>query len=89
MDILNTEGVTQVGEVETRAMREARVEEDYTNASIAGAVRALEETAIFTRALIASLGRYDDPRQLQAMLIWIADKIRDIQSPKGDPNATP
>jgi hypothetical protein len=86
---LNTAGLTQVGEVESRTMRESRVEEDYRNAFVAGGVTSLEATASFTRSLIGSLGRYDDPRQLNTLLTWIADRIREIQSPKGDPDATP
>ena len=85
---LNTEGVAQVGEIETRAMRETRTEADYHNATVAGAVMVLEATAMFIRGQIQALGRYDDPRQLQTTLVWIADKIREVQQPKEDPRAT-
>lgn len=81
LEHLNTEGLAQVGEVETRAMKEARVAEDYNNALIAGKVGAFNETASFIRSVLGSLGRFDDPRGLNTVLVWISDKVREAQAP--------
>lgn len=78
---INTEGIVHVGEINTRAMREAQVAEDYHNAQVSGAVGVLTETALWVAGRIAASGPYDDTRALQELTVWIADRIREVQSP--------
>lgn len=81
-DMVESEGVTQVGEVVTRTLREAIVEDDYRHAWIAGGTRALE--AIVTRIdhITALAGPYDDTRALGELKTWAEDTIRRIHSPE-------
>lgn len=74
---INTEGVVQVGELDTRLLREVKVAEDYRNARIAGATGAYTEVSHFAQSVIAGAGPYDDVRALHALLVWVADKIRE------------
>lgn len=77
---INTEGLDTVGEVTSRTMREALVEEDYRNAWIAGAHAALNEVAKFAEQRIAIAGEFDDVRALQDLKVWVGDKIREVHS---------
>jgi hypothetical protein len=81
MDTINTEGVVEVGEVQTRVLREARVEDDYRNANIAGGVAAYEATARWAQEHLAAAGPFDDTRTLQELLQWLGDRIRIVQQP--------
>lgn len=81
MDNINTEGVAQIGEINTRALREVQVEDDYRNAQVAGAVRAYERTSIWVRERLSAAGPYDDTRPMMELLVWLGDKIRETQSP--------
>lgn len=86
---INTEGLTQVGEIETRALREIRVAENHHNSLVSGQVKAYQDAAEFVRFLYKSAGPYDDTRPLVTIQTWLGDRIREVQSPAtmGDPNA--
>jgi hypothetical protein len=85
---LNTEGLTQVGEFDTRVLRTASVDEDYHNAMVAGAVWAFNLMAQFCKAQLEISGPYDDTRPIEIMISWTADKIREVQFPATEePNA--
>lgn len=73
-------GLVLAGEVETRLMREARVEEDYYNAKVAGAHEAYTAAMLFAQSRIDAAGPYDDVRALQEFLTWAADRIREVHS---------
>jgi hypothetical protein len=77
-------GLVLAGEVETRVMREARTEEDYTNSWIAGAHAALTQVSMFAKGRIAAAGPYDDTRALVELEAWVADKIREVHSKPTD-----
>ena len=79
-DSFDSTGVLLTGEIESRVMREARVEEDYTNAWIAGATAALTQVGQFAQARIEAAGPYDDIRALVELRSWVADKIREVHS---------
>ena len=79
-DSFDSTGVLLTGEIESRVMREARVEEDYTNAWIAGAAAALTQVSQFADSHIAAAGPYDDTRALVTLKAWVADKIREVHS---------
>jgi len=81
MEHINTEGVAQIGELNTRSLREAQVAEDYRNARVSAAVHAYENTALWVRARLAAAGPYDDTRPMLELLVWLGDKIRETQSP--------
>lgn len=84
MDHINTIGLATTGEFETRAMRETRTAEDYTNAWIAGAAAALAQVNLFAANRIAMAGPYDDVRALKELEQWVADKIREVHSTATD-----
>lgn len=77
---LNTEGVVLVGELTSRTLREAQAAEDYHNAGVSGQVLALSSTASWVADRIAAAGPYDDVRALGDLLVWIGDKIREVQA---------
>jgi hypothetical protein len=77
---INTEGVVSVGEINTRLLREAKQAADYHNAEVAGAVRVLNEAAEFLNAQLSAAGPYDDTRTMRMLLVWIGDKIREVQT---------
>lgn len=79
---VDVDGVVKVGEVITRVYREALVADDYAQAGIAGATRAYESVAIFARERIAAAGPFDDMRAMEDLLIWIADRIREVHQIK-------
>jgi hypothetical protein len=81
---INTIGLESTGEFESRAMRETRTAEDYTNAWVAGAANALTKVAIFAEERILAAGPYDDVRALQELEQWVADKIREVHSKATD-----
>jgi len=81
---INTIGLESTGEFESRAMRETRTAEDYTNAWIAGAAQALTHVSLFAAERIAAAGPYDDVRALQELEQWVADKIREVHSKATD-----
>jgi hypothetical protein len=84
MDQINTIGLESTGEFETRAMRETRTAEDYSNAWIAGAATALDQVGMFAAERIAAAGPYDDIRALHELEAWVADKIREVHSKATD-----
>lgn len=86
MESFDATGLVLAGEVESRVMREARVEEDYNNAWIAGATAALEQVSMFAKSRIAAAGPYDDMRALQELELWVADKIREVHEPDTNGN---
>jgi hypothetical protein len=81
MDQLNTEGIARVGEIETRAFKEIRVAENYDNVRIGGQVQAYKEIALWVAAQIEIAGPYDDIRHLKYLIVWLGDKIREVQFP--------
>lgn len=81
MESINTEGLTEVGEVTTRVMREAVQEPDFQHAHRAGATAALNEALLWVRDRLREAGPYDDVRALGDMVTWISDKIREVNSP--------
>jgi len=78
---LNTEGLVEVGELGTRLFREALVATDFRNAHIGGAVDAYTATAFFVRGKLEAAGPFDDTRTMRELLIWLGDRIREVQSP--------
>ena len=78
---LNTQGLIGIGEADTRVLRTAKVDEDYRNAVVAGAVWALRSVAEFANAQLQIAGPYDDTRAIETMISWTADRIREVQSP--------
>lgn len=84
MDQINTIGLVSTGEFESRAMRETRTAEDYTNAWIAGATEALGQVNLFAANRIAMAQPYDDVRALEELQLWVADKIREVHSTATD-----
>lgn len=81
---INTIGIVASGEFESRAMRDTRTEEDYTNAWIAGAAAALTQVSLFAQDRVAMAGPYDDTRALVELQTWVADKIREVHSKATD-----
>lgn len=86
-EILNTDGVIAVGEIDLRVMRSSVVESDFSNARIAGQVAALNDMSLFLQGLLERVGPYDDDRTIRLLLTWVGDKIREVQAPQGDPDA--
>lgn len=84
MEGVQSEGVTLVGEVISRTMREAITDPDFTNTRISAAKFAYEETLLRAESIIAAAGPYDDTRAVADMVVWLKDRIRAIH----DPNAT-
>lgn len=84
MESINTIGLEATGEFESRAMRETRTAEDYTNAWVAGAAAALGQVSQFAQNRIAMAGPYDDVRALRDLELWVADKIREVHSTATD-----
>lgn len=80
-------GITEVGEVTTRVMREVQQEPDFVHARNAGATAALTEATLWVHARIAEAGPYDDMRAMHNMLTWIEDKIREVNTPKQTGNS--
>lgn len=76
----NTDGITHIGEVTSRTLREAIVEDDYTQSRIAGAVQMLTEVGEFVQGRIDAAGPYDDVRALRDLKVWLGDRIREVQS---------
>jgi hypothetical protein len=74
-------GLVVAGELESRVLREARVEEDYRNAWVAGAHAALTQVSLFARSRIDAAGPYDDMRAMEELEAWVADKIREVHEP--------
>ena len=81
MDHLNTEGVSLVGEIDTRALKEVQVAEDFRNAYQAGQVKSYNETLIWVSEQIRHAGPYDDTRHMEFLVVWLGDKIREVQPP--------
>lgn len=77
---MNTDGIQLVGDVSSRTVREALVEQDYTNAWKAGAHWALDEVAKISRSMRSVADPYDDMRALVVLETWITDKIREVHS---------
>ena len=86
MASINTEGVSQVGEINSRLMREAVVEPDFSNAWVSGAVQAYTETIAFADRQLAAAGPYDDVRALGQLILWCRDRIAQVTA-NGMPNA--
>jgi len=85
--IINTDGLVTVGEFDLRVMRAPSIDNDFTNVRIAGAVQAFTETGEFLQSLLERVGPYDDDRTIRLLLTWVGDKIREVQTPQGDPDA--
>lgn len=87
---INTEGVQQVGELNTRLFREAMVEIDFDNAQRAARVQILSELELWAEEQLRSAHPYDDTRSLTNLQTWLADKIRAVHSaaPDEDQNAS-
>lgn len=79
---LQTEGVTKVGEVISRTMREAIVADDYRNSFVAGADMVLHALGTRLERMIACAGPYDDTRALADFLTWSRDSILRIHTPE-------
>lgn len=77
---INTEGVTGVGEINSRTLREAVVAPNYTQAHVAGAVEAYTNVAGWCQEAIRRAGAYDDTRSLVDLLGMLGDKIREVHS---------
>lgn len=77
---INTEGVTGVGEINSRTLREAVVEPDYTQAFVAGATEAYTNVAGWCQEAIRRAGPYDDTRALLDLIGILGDKIREVHS---------
>jgi hypothetical protein len=81
-------GLVGLGEVTTRVQREAITEPDFRNVWVAGQVESLEAVRAFANEVLASSRPYDDVRAIRTMLIWISDRVREVQTPSygGDPD---
>lgn len=77
---INTEGVTGVGELNTRVLREAFIQPDFSQAYVAGAVEAYGEAAAWAQERIRMSGQYDDIRPLVELIGFLGDKIRETHS---------
>lgn len=77
---INTNGAVAIGEINTRAMREAMVEVDHKEALITGAVSAYSEVLKWAEELLRRAGPYDDTRAIQELILILGDKIRDVRS---------
>jgi hypothetical protein len=77
---INTEGVTGVGEINSRTLREAVTAPDYTQAYVAGAVEAYGNVAGWVQEAIRRAGPYDDTRALVDLIGILGDKIREVHS---------
>lgn len=77
---INTEGVTGVGEITSRTMREAVTEVDITSALASGATQAYQHISRWCEERIAAAGPYDDMRALQELILILGDKIREVHS---------
>lgn len=77
---INTIGIEngdgEIADISSRTQREAQVEQDYTNAYRAGAVRALEAVGRFAASKLEMAGPYDDVRAIEELQTWLADMIR-------------
>jgi hypothetical protein len=82
MEGVQSEGVTLVGEVISRTMREAQVDPDFQNVKITGQHEAYVATLSQVESQIAMAGPYDDMRGLQDLTVWLADRIREIHDPQ-------
>lgn len=82
IELVNNEGLVEVGEITTRVMREAIQEPDFIHSYQSGATAALTDTLNWVADRIRVAGPYDDTRALQEMVTWLGDKIRDVNSPK-------
>jgi hypothetical protein len=70
------DGILAVGAVTVIRRRDSEVEENYTEALRAGAVRAFQEASLQAQGLLASSPPYSDTRPIEEMITWLADKIR-------------
>lgn len=77
---INTDGVTSIGEINSRAFREAIAEPDFRMARIAGEVRAYENTIRWCEEAIQLAGPYDDTRLVENLIRILGDKIRESHS---------
>jgi hypothetical protein len=77
---VETEGVTQVGEIITRVMREAITEPDFANARAAAAGRAYHRVLAHSIELRALAGPYDDVRALESLESWLKDRIAEVHA---------
>lgn len=77
---LNTEGAVAIGEINTRAMREAIVEPDHREAMATAAANAYADIIGWAQERIDRAGPYDDTRALQELILILGDKIRDVRS---------
>lgn len=82
IELVNNEGLAEVGEITTRVMREAIQEPDFTHARQAGATDAYTICLAWVAERLRMAGEYDDTRELQNMVTWLGDKIREVNSPK-------
>lgn len=80
MEHINSEGVVEVGEINTRVFREAITEVDFHNATVSGSVNAFGKTLEFSRRQLALAGPYDDTRPIKEMILWLGDRIREVQN---------
>lgn len=80
MDAINTEGVERVGELNSRTMREAQTDQDFTNAWIAGAKYAYEQAMVFAQERVEAAGPYDDTRALTELVVWCSDQIKETHA---------
>ncbi len=81
---INTEGITQVGEITTRVQKEFLGEPDHHNARVAAAVGMLQELQLFAAGLVERAGPYDDMRAVETILAWARDKVQQVQTPSYD-----
>lgn len=88
-EAINTEGVTGVGEINSRTFREAVAAPDYTQSYVSGATEAYTNVAGWVQEAIRRAGPYDDVRALVDLLGILGDKIREVHSraTAGDKNA--
>lgn len=77
---INTEGITGVGELTTRTLREAITDQDYRQSHVTGAVEAYGEVAAWAQEKIRNAGPYDDTRALLDLIGILGDKIREVHS---------
>lgn len=77
---INTEGITAVGEITSRTLREAVVAHDFSQARAAGAVEAYTNVAGWAQEAIRLAGPYDDTRALVDLIGILGDKIREVHS---------
>lgn len=82
MGQINSEGVVGVGEVNTRVFREALTEPQFDQVKISGKVEAFLSAMEFAKERLALCGPYDDKRSLNEMIVWLGDRIREVQDGK-------